>query len=53
MVIEVIFSLNMKQIKILSWNTRGLGHEDKRTGVRSVIRLARCDVVCIQESKLN
>lgn len=43
----------MKQIKLLSWNTRGLGCPDKCNGVRSMIRFARCDVVCIQESKLN
>lgn len=46
-------SLKMKQIKLLNWNTRGLGSIEKCSGVRSTIRLARCDIVCIQESKLN
>jgi exonuclease III len=43
----------MKQIKIMSWNVRGLGSDDKCNGVRNLIRVARCDVVCVQESKLN
>ena len=43
----------MKQLKLMSWNTRGLGGEKKCLGVRKVLRLSRCDVVCLQESKLN
>lgn len=45
--------MNIKIIKLLSWNCRGLGCLDKCLVVRNVIRASRCDVVCIQETKWN
>ncbi|XP_078175173.1 uncharacterized protein LOC144568675 [Carex rostrata] len=42
-----------KKFKLLSWNCRGLGDLDKCLVVRNVIRSSRCDVVCLQETKLN
>lgn len=43
----------LKKIKIMSWNTRGLGDEKKCNVVRNVIRSSRCDVCCLQETKWN
>lgn len=42
-----------KKIKILSWNCRGLGDLEKCRVVSDVIRNSRCDVVLLQETKLN
>lgn len=41
----------LKKLKILSWNTRGLGDVKKCNVVKNVIRRSRCDIVCIQETK--
>lgn len=43
----------MKKIKILNWNVRGLEGREKCNGVRNVIRASRCDVCCMQKTKLN
>ena len=43
--------MNFKQIKLLSWNVRGLGSIQKCSVVRNVVREYRCHVICIQESK--
>lgn len=53
--VVLFFSVPMllKKIKIMSWNTRGLGDEKKCNVVRNVIRSARCDVCCLQETKWN
>lgn len=45
--------MKFKQLKIMSWNVRGLGSKRKRDVVRNIIRSLRCDVVCIQETKLD
>lgn len=45
--------MNMKKIKILSWNVRGLGADEKCNLVKSTIRTSRCDVCCLQETKWN
>lgn len=42
-----------KQFKLLSWNVRGLGNDDKCRIVRNVIKNSRCDVCVLQESKCN
>lgn len=41
-----------KKLKILSWNVRGLGDFEKSLVVRNVIRSSRCDIVCLQETKI-
>lgn len=43
----------MNKIKVLSWNVRGLGDLEKCNVVRNVLRTSRCDVVLLQETKLN
>lgn len=40
-------------IKILSYNVRGLGGRVKREVIRQIIQKEEVDVVCIQESKLT
>lgn len=42
-----------KKIKFLSWNCRGLGLVEKCGVVSDMIRTSRCDVVLLQETKLN
>lgn len=43
--------MNIKKLKVLSWNTRGLGNPEKCEVVRNTIRSARCDFCCLQETK--
>ena len=45
--------MKMKKLKVMCWNVRGLGDESKCNVVRNVIKESRCDVVCLQETKLN
>lgn len=45
--------MNLQKFKLLSWNVRGLGCLEKCLVVRNVIREARCDFVCLQETKWN
>ena len=40
-------------VKIISWNVRGLNEQDKRLGVRNLIRRWGLDVVCFQETKMG
>lgn len=42
-----------KKLRILSWNVRGLGNDEKCGVVRNIIRKTRCDVVALQETKGN
>lgn len=54
MLSQIVSLMNrLKRIKFLSWNIRGLGHQDKCGVVRDLIRSSRCDVCCLQETKLN
>lgn len=39
-------------MKIISWNIRGLGAREKRSVIRSIINKQKPDVVCIQETML-
>lgn len=48
-----IFFMNITKIKFLSWNVRGLNDVEKSNVVKNVIRRSRCDIVCMQETKLN
>ena len=40
-------------LKIISWNVRGLNEWDKRLRVRNLIRNWRLDIVCLQETKME
>ncbi|XP_030970526.1 uncharacterized protein LOC115990899 [Quercus lobata] len=40
-------------VKIISWNVRGLNEQDKRLWVRNLIRSWRPDIVCLQETKME
>jgi len=40
-------------LKILSWNVRGLNDFQKRLIVKNLLREWKCDVVCLQETKLS
>ena len=40
-------------LKIISWNVRGLNERDKRLRVRNLIRNWRLDIVCLQETKME
>jgi hypothetical protein len=40
-------------LKIVSWNVRGLNDSDKRLRVRNLIRLWKADLICLQETKMG
>jgi endonuclease/exonuclease/phosphatase family metal-dependent hydrolase len=40
-------------LKIISWNVRGLNVRDKRLQVRHMLKLWNADIVCLQETKLD
>ncbi len=40
------------KLKIISWNVRGLNNPKKRESVKYWLRNWKCDVVCLQETKL-
>ena len=40
-------------VKILSWNVRGLNDRDKRLQVRSLIKQWGADIICLQETRLE
>jgi exonuclease III len=39
-------------LKIVSWNVRGLNDKDKRLCVRNLIRMWKADIICLQETKM-
>jgi hypothetical protein len=41
------------KLKILSWNVRGLNSPRKREVVKKLLRDWRCDIICLQETKIN
>lgn len=45
--------IKIKKFKLLSWNVRGLGLLDKCHVVRDVLRSSRCEICCLQETKIN
>ena len=40
-------------LKLLSWNVRRLNNPHKRDVVKNLLREWKCDIVCLQESKLD
>ena len=56
LVVKLIFSwdiLVFMNLKILSWNVRGLNDRRKRSIVKNLLRDRKCDVICLQETKLT
>lgn len=49
----LLYLMLSKKFKLLSWNVRGLGGDEKCNVVRNVIKESRCDVVVFQETKCN
>ena len=45
-------SLVSMKIKMISWNVRGLNDPQKRLVVKNLLREWKCDVVCLQETKI-
>ena len=41
------------QLKIITWNVRGLNDLNKRFQVRHLLKLWKADIVCLQETKLE
>ena len=40
-------------LKIVSWNVRGLNDKDKKLQIRNLIRIWCDDVICLQETKVE
>ena len=40
------------KLKMVSWNVRGLNDFQKRLVVRNLLREWKCDVICLQETKI-
>ena len=40
-------------LKIISWNVRGLNDKEKRLKIRNFLRSWKADIVCLQETKLE
>ena len=54
--IELLFSweiLVFMNLKILSWNVRGLKDCRKHSIVKILLLEWKCDVICLQETKLT
>ena len=52
LVSEVGVSLVLMKMKMISWNVRGLNDPQKRLVVKNLLREWKCDVVCLQETKI-
>ena len=40
-------------LRLLSWNDRGLNNPCKREVCKNLLKEWRCDIVCLQETKLS
>ena len=40
-------------LRLLSWNVRGLNNPWKREVCKNLLKEWRCDIVCLQETKLS
>ncbi|KAL4601409.1 hypothetical protein ACB092_11G271100 [Castanea dentata] len=40
-------------LRMLSWNVRGLNNPQKREVCKNLLRERKCDIVCLQETKLS
>lgn len=40
-------------LKLVSWNVRGLNARDKRRLVKSLVMDWKADIICLQETKLE
>ena len=40
-------------LKIISWNVRGLNDKEKRLKIRNFLHSCRAYIVCLQETKLE
>ena len=55
LVVELRFRwdfLAFMNLKIISWNVRGLNDSQKCLIVKNLLREWKCDVICLQETKL-
>ena len=43
----------LMKLRLLSWNVRGVNNAQKRSVIRNFLRDWRCDVVCLQETKVD
>ena len=41
------------KLKMISWNVRGLNDSQKRLVIRNLLREWKCDIICLQETKLD
>jgi hypothetical protein len=48
----VLGILFFMKLRLLSWNVRGLNNSQKRESIKFWLRTWKCDVVCLQETKL-
>lgn len=49
-----MFSMNYKtQIKMITWNVRGLNEREKRLAIRQTFFLEKPNLICLQETKLR
>ena len=52
LIVDRVFCLFLK-LRLISWNVRGLNNPQKRESVKHWIQSWKCDVVCLQETKLE
>ena len=52
LVSEVGDNLVVMKIKMISWNVRGSNDPQKQLVVKNLLREWKCDVVCLQETKI-